>query len=250
MLQSNESKEKEMEQREVIEESQVEDVAEVAKTEVEEDKEVEESRETEEKQAESSKEKVPAIMKNQMFPAFGGNKPAKLEKGGLRFVITDSPSDATIANHAEQLKELNVKHVCRATDPTYSTAPLKKNGIQVHELSFEDGSPPPDIVLERWLDLVEQCFLKPKKKKKCSGVEIEPLTGSEKVSVHCVAGLGRAPILVAVALVEYCGLSSTEAVTFIRKERKGAFNKRQLKWLEDYSPKRQQLMGLCNCVIA
>uniref|UniRef100_A0A7N5KFW9 Protein tyrosine phosphatase type IVA 3 n=1 Tax=Ailuropoda melanoleuca TaxID=9646 RepID=A0A7N5KFW9_AILME len=56
------------------------------------------------------------------------------------------------------------------------------------------------------------------------------------VAVHCVAGLGRAPVLVALALIE-CGMKYEDAVQFIRQKRRGAFNSKQLLYLEKYRPK-------------
>ena len=41
--------------------------------------------------------------------------------------------------------------------------------------------------------------------------------------MHCVAGLGRAPLLVALALVNK-GCAPTTAIDLIRKSRKGALN--------------------------
>ena len=44
-----------------------------------------------------------------------------------------------------------------------------------------------------------------------------------RIAVHCVAGLGRAPLLVAIALV-HRGCESINAIELIRKHRSGALN--------------------------
>ncbi|VVC95219.1 unnamed protein product [Leptidea sinapis] len=62
---------------------------------------------------------------------------------------------------------------------------------------------------------------------------IEP---SSAVAVHCVAGLGRAPVMVAIALIEL-GMKYEEAVETIRDQRRGAINAKQLSYLERYRPK-------------
>ena len=44
-----------------------------------------------------------------------------------------------------------------------------------------------------------------------------------RIGIHCVAGLGRAPFLVAIALVNN-GCSPANAIDLIRKNRPGALN--------------------------
>lgn len=56
------------------------------------------------------------------------------------------------------------------------------------------------------------------------------------MAVHCVAGLGRAPVLVAIALIQL-GMAPLDAIEFIREKRRGAFNKPQITFLDGYKRK-------------
>lgn len=164
------------------------------------------------------------------------SRPTLVEHGRLRFLVMDAPTDSNIQQYVEQLKRHDVVVVVRACDPTYGTQPLADAGIQVEEMSFTDGEPPPEDVVVRWLQLVDAVF-----------GEAE---GAERpaVAVHCVAGLGRAPVLVAIALVE-SGMDPFDAVDFIRKRRRGAINARQLKFIEAYKRRTNRRLQGCGCAV-
>lgn len=98
-------------------------------------------------------------------------------------------------------------------------------------MSYKDGTTPPKEVLKTWLDL---CFNKFQKEK-----------SKGSIAIHCVAGLGRAPLLVAIALIE-SGRDYTDAVQLIRKKRSGCINRAQLEYLRNYKP----TMAKSCCVIA
>jgi protein tyrosine phosphatase type 4A len=100
---------------------------------------------------------------------------------------------------------------------------------------YEDGQSPPPEVISRWLDLVSKTF------DAAGAKESKPC-----IAVHCVAGLGRAPVLVAIALVEY-GLDAGSAVSFIRDRRRGAINAVQLSYLQGY---KKQRGGGAKCLIS
>ena len=53
------------------------------------------------------------------------------------------------------------------------------------------------------------------------------------IAVHCLAGLGRAPVLVGIALIEY-GLDFSSAVLLIRRNRPGSLNQQQVRLLTNY----------------
>eukprot|EP00276_Gloeochaete_wittrockiana_P010165 CAMPEP_0184643492 /NCGR_PEP_ID=MMETSP0308-20130426/350_1 /TAXON_ID=38269 /ORGANISM="Gloeochaete witrockiana, Strain SAG 46.84" /LENGTH=146 /DNA_ID=CAMNT_0027071475 /DNA_START=279 /DNA_END=719 /DNA_ORIENTATION=+ len=139
----------------------------------------------------------------------------------------DAPTDSNLHLYLKELQKHNCKHVVRVCDPTYSTDALIKEGIEVHHWPFPDGYPPPDGVINEWLSLLKGVFSKNKDK-----------DSNETIAVHCVAGLGRAPVLVAIALIEK-GMDPLEAVEYIRQRRRGAINAKQLKWLEAYKRKKK-----------
>ncbi|KAK2721867.1 hypothetical protein QYM36_003993 [Artemia franciscana] len=126
--------------------------------------------------------------------------PSEIEHKSMRFLITDRPTDSHISSYIEELKKHDVKDVVRVCEPSYKVDELKRNGITVTDLVFEDGSYPPNDIVEEWLELLRKRF------------STDP---KSCVAVHCVAGLGRAPVLVAIALVEL-GMKYEDAVELIR----------------------------------
>jgi len=119
----------------------------------------------------------------------------------------------------------------RTCEPTYSVTKLKSAGINVEELPFKDGAPPPSEVVTKWRQIIKRVF-----EKKGNGGTI---------AIHCVAGLGRAPVCVAIGLID-AGMEPSAAIDMIRKKRRGAINRKQVKFLvDDY--KREQ-SGVC-CTI-
>jgi protein tyrosine phosphatase type 4A len=80
-----------------------------------------------------------------------------------------------MGNYLEDLKRFNVSVVVRVCEATYSPEKLKSEGINVVDLSFPDGSPPPQQVIDSWFELLRGQF-----------------TGRPEtcVAVHCVAGEG------------------------------------------------------------
>lgn len=73
----------------------------------------------------------------------------------------------------------------------------------------------------------------------------EGLIPESSVAVHCQAGLGRAPALVAIALMERGGMEPLDAIMYIRERRKGAFNAKQMAYLEAYNARNTKAAGCC-----
>lgn len=147
-----------------------------------------------------------------------------IETNGVRFLITERPKERNLLSYVEELRKYGVSDLVRVCESSYSTAALLAAGIEVHNLSFEDGGSPPKPILDQWLTMIQHHFV-----------------GSSGgcIAVHCVAGLGRAPVLVAIALIEN-GMKYEEAITFIRSRRHGAFNTNQIMFLERYKRSRRK----------
>ncbi len=73
--------------------------------------------------------------------------------------------------------------------------------MKVTDLSFPDGSPPSQEIVDKWLSLLKTEFM------------ANPDTC---IGVHCVTGLGRAPVLVGVSLIEL-GMKYEDAVDLVKR---------------------------------
>jgi protein tyrosine phosphatase type 4A len=160
------------------------------------------------------------------------NRPSLVERGSMRFLIIDCPTDANLEAYLREMRANGVVDLVRACESGYSRDAVERAGVRVHDVAFQDGEPPPAGVIASWL-------------KVCAGAFGKGNADKKAVAVHCVAGLGRAPVLVAIALIED-GMEPLDAVTLIRSKRRGAINAKQLNYLQD----SYQRSGKKGCVVA
>lgn len=140
-----------------------------------------------------------------------------------RFLITDQPSRMNMESFVVTCIQNNVRILVRVCEPTYDEAVLEAAGIRVIDLEFNDGEPPPMSVIDSWFRLIK---------------EVRHDYPEAAIAVHCKAGLGRAPVIVAAALMEL-GLSFEETVELIRSRREGSLNSRQLDYLRNFQPQKR-----------
>ena len=93
--------------------------------------------------------------------------------------------------------------------------------------------------MSSWLELVKETFFDSGKIKTSQG-------NCPSIAVHCLSGMGRAPVLVAIALIE-AGLDPSHAVYLIRRNRQGALNQTQIRFIMGY--KREGSFSKSCCVI-
>jgi len=175
----------------------------------------------------------------EVAPVMIGSRPTLLSHEGMKFLIMDAPRHSNLHLYIREMRNHGVTDVVRVCEATYLANDLQTAGISLHEMPYDDGHSPPREILDKWLQIVEQRFF------------LSPPTTNNAIAVHCVAGLGRAPVLVAIALVEFAYMDPVEAVSLIRKNRRGAINQQQLNWLEQYrrSYKRSGVGNTC-CVVS
>ncbi|KAG0355327.1 Protein tyrosine phosphatase type IVA 1 [Podila minutissima] len=150
----------------------------------------------------------------------------------IRFLILDCPTDSTLPFYLAELKRNNVTDVVRCCEPTYRAETLQNEGITVHDWPFRDGAVPPVNIIKNWLQLVDTRIVR-RRSSSPSASEEEEEAAPPTVAVHCVAGLGRAPILVAIAMIEL-GMANLDTVEFIRRRRRGCFNSNQIQYIDGY----------------
>ncbi|KAL7577533.1 hypothetical protein ACA910_015067 [Epithemia clementina (nom. ined.)] len=174
-----------------------------------------------------------------------GTKPTLVEKSPMRFLIMDAPRQSNLPYYIREMKKHNVTQVVRVCEPTYMPgSEFSTAGICLHEMEYKDGTSPSKDLIMSWLRLVENTFYTSGGGGGASG---------PCIAVHCVAGLGRAPVMVAIALVEFAGMDPVEAVSFLRSKRRGAINEKQLLYLSGYKKMYKSSNAApaagCSCVI-
>ncbi|CAL8096303.1 unnamed protein product [Calicophoron daubneyi] len=167
-----------------------------------------------------------------------------IEYKGMCFIIMDSPTKSTVPYFVEECQRLRVSDIVRVCEDRYPTDRFEEAGIHVHHWEFCDGSPPPDQILNNWFKLLRDRFYG----EGVSGDAPKTSIAPGPVAVHCVAGYGRAPVLVAVALMEL-GMPCEDAVELIRSKRKGAFNDRQLLYLTNYHASARLRRHIRHCFL-
>lgn len=156
------------------------------------------------------------------------NAPTVIEFKHMKFLILDAPSETNFPAYLKEFKKHNVRDIVRVCEPSYPASLATEHGIEVTDWPFADGEAPPNDVVSSWVGLCNQRF----------GI-IEPTDNGICIAVHCVAGLGRAPVLVAIMLME-AGMEAEEAIELIRRKRRGAINNKQIDFLQGYTPTKSK----------
>ena len=134
------------------------------------------------------------------------------------FLIMAAPAQRGLRKFLKDLKKNKVELLVRCCGLTYDEDALAPLGIAREKIKFDDGMLPSDDVVNNWLKIVDDFFDAPDAVK-----SDEP---KKVIAVHCLSGLDRAPLLVAMALA-HKGMKVQVAVKVIQHERKNAISQTQ-----------------------
>ena len=177
------------------------------------------------------------------------------------FVICDCPPVPRLADYVQAFHAHHVTDVVRVCDrTTYDEQVFEQEHIRVHDfIKFQDGGVPDDAQVYQFLDWFAERLALAATTTTATTTATAPATvGSQSllavspsaanasstttrkaIAVHCVSGLGRAPVLIAILLLEYVErMEVLDTVEYLRKYRRGALNRVQLRWLEETFDKK------------
>jgi protein tyrosine phosphatase type 4A len=143
-----------------------------------------------------------------------------IDYNGLSIFISETPTDSQIRMFISKLHKRDIKHVVRLCGNTYDKTPIVEQGIKFYDWNISDSCCPTSYVLDKWMDLIKL---------------------NEPILIHCITGLGRSPIIVAVGLIEK-KMDCIDAIELIRSKRPYSLNSIQINWLFEYKPKKKSLL--------
>jgi len=116
-------------------------------------------------------------------------------------------------DYVSYFKRRNVKLVVRLNKKYYDARKFTQHGIAHMELYFLDGSNPPDHLLAKFLEAVEN------------------IDGA--VAVHCKAGLGRTGCVVGCYMMKHYRCTGEEVIGWLRICRPGSIIGPQQQWMKE-----------------
>jgi len=150
-----------------------------------------------------------------------GNNISGNDDNYITIVVSSTPAESTVKFFIDEIKKYHITDIVHVCEKSYDDHIFKDMGVVVHDMSFPDGTSAPHDIIKSWLQLCKT---------------------SSCVAIHCVAGLGRAPMMVTILLIEL-GMSPLDAIEHVRNQIRGSLNTKQINFLIDY--KRQNNKNKC-----
>lgn len=144
-------------------------------------------------------------------------------KDNQKFIIhiSGSPKSEYIKEFSEFLKSKEITDTFCFCDFSYDSTVIERNNIRFHDLFFPDGRNPPHEIISKFDKIIDEIILQN------SPTKHLPII----INMHCLAGMGRAPTMLAYFMISRCGFERPNAIEIIRQRRRGSINRIQLYWI-------------------
>ena len=134
----------------------------------------------------------------------------KIEVEKKIFIITNSPNDKNLYGYVSELKNHGVNIIVRLGEKKYNEELIRD--IDFTDLYIEDGSVPNEETINIFLNIVRK---------------------NQVIAVHCVSGLGRAPMMVIIATIILYKKNILDSIINMRQIIPNALNTKQINFLKD-----------------
>jgi protein tyrosine phosphatase type 4A len=127
------------------------------------------------------------------------------------FIISESPNNITITEYINILLKNSINIViCLSEDKKYDVNVFKNVNIDYLHFPIKDGTTPTDEQIKKLLKFLERY---------------------NSIAFHCDAGLGRAPLMLAISFILLFNYKPANIIEKIRGKEKRALNTTQLTYL-------------------
>ncbi|XP_024530219.1 dual specificity protein phosphatase CDC14C isoform X3 [Selaginella moellendorffii] len=116
-------------------------------------------------------------------------------------------------DYIEYFKRVGVVAVVRLNKRLYDRRRFTDHGINHYDLYFPDGSCPPERIVQRFMEIVEET--------------------AGAIAVHCKAGLGRTGVLIGCYIMKHFRFTCNEVLGYLRLTRPGSVIGPQQHFLRD-----------------
>lgn len=152
-----------------------------------------------------------------------------LEVDKKKFIITNSPTNKNISGYLKELKYNNTNIIVRFGEKRYDEDLVKD--IDFVDLYIEDGSIPNEETINIFLNIIRK---------------------NDVIAVHCISGLGRAPMMVVIAMILEYGMKEIDSIVKMRQTIPNSLNTKQINFLKNDLKKIKKsrcCMIIRNCTI-
>jgi protein-tyrosine phosphatase len=153
-----------------------------------------------------------------------------LKCNNITFYVFPCPNNNNAIEISQELLKSDVKTIVHLVNIDYDISSY--NNISFIDFIFEDGGIPDKQQLKKWYTLIDNFNY-----------------NKMNIGIHCKASLGRAPLMIVIALIYY-GMDFLDAIQYVRTIIKGAINTRQINYLElNYKNIKKSNKDCSKCII-